>query len=251
MNRDHSTNLTRIGARIRRSGLSGIYVAVFVAATLAVLVALMIGHERKATSETDAAGSDPIRREHSTTERPPERAADKASPSSQRDLASPEQLPEAGSLWVSVEPAAVDPADIPRLQGVVKDRVLVRMADIAPSDISVGDRVAVEIPQLGQTFTTVLERVERGPGSTRSAAGSATSPNGEQRIFVLTVGPRSSFAFIDTPLGSYELVANRRLGWLMPTLNMDQHVDYSKPHTYVIERDGRRTWIGDASDLDR
>lgn len=242
MKRDH---LTRISARIRRPGLGGIYVAVFVAAMLAVLVALMVGRERTVTSETDTAGVDPRAR---ATTAPPESAVERASPPDQRDLASSEQFPEAGSLWVSVDPATVDPADIPAYKEVVKDRVLVRMADIAPSDISVGDRLLVEVPQLGQTYPAVLERVEHGPGSTRSAAGSATGPNGEQRLFVYTMGPRSSFAFIDTPLGSYELVANPRLGWLMPTLNMDQHVDHSKPHTYVIEPDGRRTWIGDASE---
>lgn len=239
MNRDH---LTRISARIRRPGLGGIYVAVFVAAMLAVLVALMVGRERTVTSETDTAGLDPRAR---ATTAPPESAVERASSPDQRDLAPSEQLPEEGrSLWRSVDPATVDPADIPAYKEVVKDRVLVRMADIAPSDISVGDSLLVEVPQLGQTYPAVLERVEHGPGSTRSAAGSASGPNGEQRLFVYTVGPRSSFAFIDTPLGSYELMANRRLGWLMPTLNMDQHVDYSKPHTYVVRPDGRRTWIG-------
>ena len=51
--------------------------------------------------------------------------------------------------------------------------------------------------------------------------------------FTITVGPGNTFAHLSTPEGTYELVATGELGWLMPTANMDRHVDYSVPD-YIL-----------------
>lgn len=143
-----------------------------------------------------------------------------------------------GALWHAVVPDSVDAADLPSYKEIVPGRALVRVVDPGRS-LAVGERLVVTIPQLGQTYRPVLERVDHGPGSTRSAAGTTTGPDGEEHLFVYTVGPRSSFAFIDTPQGSYELVANARLGWLMATRDIEQHIiDYSLPDTFPVGTDG-------------
>ncbi len=52
---------------------------------------------------------------------------------------------------------------------------------------------------------------------------------------LLTIGNKHTFANISTPRGSYEFVGTTSHGWLMPSANMDQNVDYSKPD-YVIKK---------------
>lgn len=162
-------------------------------------------------------------------------------PQAQTPPAVDEGLPPPGrqSLWRPVEESAVDPADIPAFAYVadVPGKALVRVAALtAPR--AVGDRVGVEIPQLGAAFQLVVERVVEGPGSTRSVSGRAEDGSGGRHGFVLTTGPRSMFARIGTPEGAFELAANRDLGWLMPAANMDRHVDYSKPDTYIVRPGG-------------
>ena len=142
-------------------------------------------------------------------------------------------------LWQPVEPDTVDPADIPAFAYVadVPGKALVRVAPLA-APRAVGDSIEVEIPQLNAAFQLVVERVQEGPGSTRSVSGHAEDGNGGRHSFVLTTGPRTTFARIGTPEGAYELAANRELGWLMPAANMDRHVDYSKPDTYIVRPGG-------------
>ena len=143
------------------------------------------------------------------------------------------------SLWQPVEQSAVDAADIPAFAYVadVPGKALVRVAALAAPH-AVGDRVEVEIPQLDAAIQLVVERVQEGPGSTRSVSGHAEDGSGGRHGFVLTTGPRSMFARIGTPEGAFELAANRDLGWLMPAANMDRHVDYSKPDTYIVRPGG-------------
>ncbi|MDE0363019.1 MAG: hypothetical protein OXI74_17735 [Rhodospirillaceae bacterium] len=130
------------------------------------------------------------------------------------------------ALWMPIDEGSV--TDLPAYKEVVQDRVLVRLADV-PGGWRVGQRIAIPIPQLNEVFTPVIERIQAGPNSTRSYVGTLTGVAGSVHRFTITVGPRNTFARLPTPDGTYELVATGELGWLMPTANMDQHVDYSMP----------------------
>ncbi len=147
-----------------------------------------------------------------------------------------ETSPVPGALWRVADAAAE--ADAPAYKEVVRDRVLVRLSDVA-GRWRVGDQITIPIPQLGQVYNPVVERIERAPGGNQSLIGTLLENAGQRYRFVVTVGPKHTFAHLGTPQGSYELVANTELGWLMPTANMDQHVDYSKPD-YFIPEDRRR-----------
>ena len=130
------------------------------------------------------------------------------------------------ALWTAIDESTV--TDLPAYKEVVQDRVLVRIVN-APGGWRVGQRIAIPIPQLNEVFTPVIERIQSGPDSTRSYIGTLTEVAGRNHRFTITVGPRNAFAHLSTPDGTYELVATGELGWLMPTANMDQHVDYSVP----------------------
>jgi len=99
----------------------------------------------------------------------------------------------------------------------------------------VGDRVSMKLPQLGVAYEGGIERLDEGLGHSRSARGWATGEDGRERRFVVTVGPTRVFAYIDTPDGPYELVADTRLGWLLPSESMLAGIDFSKPDFIIPE----------------
>lgn len=204
-----------------RRWLLGIYVGGGVAALL--LVALLARDRNAAGGDAGAASAPNAARANASD--------DGTAPSAP----SPGPRP----LWQPVEPSAIDPADIPAFAYVadVPGKALVRVAPLAAPRV-VGDRVEVEIPQLDAAFQLVVERVQEGPGITRSVSGHAEDGSGTRHRFVLTTGPRSTFARIGTPAGAFELAANRELGWLMPAANMDRHVDHSKPDTFIVRPGG-------------
>ena len=148
------------------------------------------------------------------------------------------------SLWQPVAPE-VAAVVVSQLDGPpsapdyvdVEDRVLVRLVN-RERQLAVGDRFDVGLPQLGETYRPVVERVQNGPGATRSITGMAADSDGGKHRFIYTVGPRSTFATIGTRQGVFELVANAELGWLMPAANMQRNVDYSKPDYYVVRPGG-------------
>ena len=100
----------------------------------------------------------------------------------------------------------------------------------------VGDRFTMQLPQAGAPYEGSIQRIDEGPGHSRSARGMAITADGTPRRFVVTVGPTRVLAYIDTPVGPYELVADTRLGWLVPTSSMLAGFDYSKPDYIVPER---------------
>ena len=201
--------------------LLAIYVGSVVAGVL-LLVALFLALERMTVPET------PTRTEDGTgvAKTLPEAVA-----------LPPSKPPVPGALLQVVEPSTIGANDLPPYKEVVEDRALVRLLQ-PQRQLAAGDRPAIPIPQLGLTYHAFVERVEVGPGSTRSVAGYASSVDGSRHLFVYTIGPRSTFARIGTLHGTFELVADGELGWLMPTANMDQHVDYNKPDTFIVRPNG-------------
>ena len=79
----------------------------------------------------------------------------------------------------------------------------------------------------------MIEEIADGSEGRRSFLG--VLHEGSGRRFVITVGPGATLAYIPTPQGTYELVAEGRYGWLMPSVNMDADVDYSTPDYFIPE----------------
>ena len=146
------------------------------------------------------------------------------------------QVPDAHAAWVVVDPESVD--ELPKYKEVVPGRALVRVSEALRLGMA-GDRIALEVPQLGRTFDGVVERQESDPYGNVSYIGLLKEANGRDYRFVITAGARNTFAQVGTSRGTFELVASDALGWLMPTAGMDQHVDYSRPD-YIIREESRR-----------
>ncbi|MCY4011655.1 MAG: hypothetical protein OXG82_02960 [Gammaproteobacteria bacterium] len=97
----------------------------------------------------------------------------------------------------------------------------------------VGDRLALEIPQVGEQYEPTIERVDDGPGQSRAVRASAVDADGRSRRVVLTVGPNRVFAYVDTPGGPYELIGNGQLAWLLPSASIMAGLDTSQPDTIL------------------
>ncbi len=141
-------------------------------------------------------------------------------------------LPAGNAAWQVIVPESVD--ELPDYKEVVPGRALVRISE-ALRDWQEGDEVLLAIPQLGESFDGVVERVEDDLWGNRSYTGLLKGENGRDYRFVITVGPENVFAQLGTSQGTFELVASDEIGWLMASRYMDQHVDYSQPDYYIVE----------------
>ena len=115
--------------------------------------------------------------------------------------------------------------------------MMVAGASAAAQGWQVGDRLVIPLPQTGETYRPVIDEIDDGPGNSRAALGKMLDDNGHPRRIVVTVGPASMFAYIDTPEGAYELVAGKEYGWLLPTSSMMAGFDFSEPD-YILPEDG-------------
>ena len=97
--------------------------------------------------------------------------------------------------------------------------------------------MALPIPQIGAIYRPVIEEIDDAVGA-RAVLGWFSGDDGRRRLFVVTVGPSDLFAFIDTPRGSYELLADHRYGWLLPSSSMKAGWDYSEPDFTLPNADG-------------
>ncbi len=199
--------------------------------TVAILIALALGFyfangwdfDEPADDTVDSMEAVPEHRDHELVE--PEKIPT-------RDDRN-ESLEPANRGWVAVDPESVDPNRIPSYKETVMDAVLVAL-DEDMWAWQAGDAIMLTVPQIGVSYDTVIDRVEVGLGNNRSYVGRLME--GELPYsYLITVGDRNAFAYLGTPDGSYELVGNTELAWLMPTANIDQHVDYSKPDFFLVE----------------
>ena len=142
-------------------------------------------------------------------------------------------------LWEPVDERSVRDLPAYPAEWSTDGRFLVRVSGAATTAQSwrVGDELSLPVPQLGDTFRPLIDEIDDGGGS-RAALGRFADINGRPRRVVVTVGPNSMFAYIDTPEGAYELVADNSLGWLLPTASMMAGFDFSKSDYILPAKEG-------------
>lgn len=135
------------------------------------------------------------------------------------------------SGWTIVSKDTVPAAKLPQYQETFHDAELVQLNPNIWT-WQHGERVAFNLPHIASTVEFQIERSEPGLGRSRSYVGHHRDL---MKIYpvVVTVGSKSTFAYIASENGNFEMVGNTEFGWLMPTEAMERHVDYSKPD-YVL-----------------
>ena len=173
---------------------------------LLIGVAIRLGDGRSDTPEATAANA----------ARPPAGTPPGESPSRR---GAPD--PVAGDpLWVEVDIAEVAEPPPYADEWSTQGRVLVRLSGAASAAgrWRLGDRLALPVPQLGETYRPVIEGIDDGPAARTFLARTAETDGRRRCIF--TIGPSSVFAYIDTPRGPYELLADHAFGWLVPSSSL-------------------------------
>ena len=156
----------------------------------------------------------------------PAQIENRNAPSTPAPVVSKRELPAAAAadvpLWQTIDEATVSNVPFYAAEWSTEGRSLVRVNETATAAQSwrVGGRLTIPLPQLGETYHPVIEEIDKGPGYSRAALGKVVDAGGQPRRVLVTVGPTSMFAYIDTPEGAYELVADSEFGWLLPTASM-------------------------------
>lgn len=141
-------------------------------------------------------------------------------------------------LWRAVDETSVGQLPFFAEEWSSEGRALVRVtgASAAAQGWQVGDRLTIPLPQTGETYRPIIDAIDDGPGYSRAALAKVLDDDGYSRRVVVTVGPESMFAYIDTSAGPYELVAGSDYGWLLPTTSMMAGFDFSQPD-YILPQD--------------
>ena len=162
-------------------------------------------------------------------------------PATPQQAAKPARQSTDPPLWRPVDEAKMHNLPFFAKEWSTEGRALVRVSGAAEAARAwhVGDRLTIPLPQLGETYYPVIEEIDDGPGYSRAAEGMITDSDGYPRRVVITVGPTSVFAYIDTPEGPYELAADSDFGWLLPTASMMAGYDFSVPD-YILPENGQR-----------
>lgn len=137
--------------------------------------------------------------------------------------------------WKPVAESSVSVDERPSHSVEVEGRILVEISSDLWSK-AVDDGVQFSIPQREEVLVGKVTKVDTSISHTRILDG--TLQDGSQEYtFVLNLGDTATYAYINTSMGSYELVGTRHYGWLMDSSNIAPDVDFSLPDHFVLEPD--------------
>ena len=143
-------------------------------------------------------------------------------------------LSDPSVMWEHIDEETVDETEVPDFPRVITNRALVRM-NTSVWTTTEGHRVQFPIPQRD----IVLEGEVTEVGGTTLAPtlkGNVTD-EGEKFPFTLTLSKDRAFATVSSSTGNFELFANRDYGWVMTREEMNAHIDYSIPHSFIENPD--------------
>ena len=115
--------------------------------------------------------------------------------------------------WLPDNVGAVPSGHIPDRPDDADDAVLVELDD-GLQHWREGDVLAIVLPQSEETYWPVIERVETVIGN--SISYTARTRGNPQVSVVLTVAPDSTFGWVSTRSGSFELTGNSLFAWFAP-----------------------------------
>lgn len=95
------------------------------------------------------------------------------------------------------------------------------------SNLNVGDRVELPIPQTSASYDMSIKQVGRHRNGDKTLKGHLT--NQPQYAVIVTEGQNTTYATINTPDGSFMLEAKQDQGWLVAANDLDSLADPNLP----------------------
>ncbi|MXW52682.1 MAG: hypothetical protein F4X44_11305 [Gammaproteobacteria bacterium] len=163
-----------------------------------------------------------------------DKSASVSNPTSEESKASKSLLSDPSVMWEHVDEGSVDEADVPDWPRVITNRALVRMNSSVWTTTE-GHRVQFPIPQRDIVLVGEVTEVSGTPLAP-TLKGEVTD-DGKNFPFTLTLSDDRAFATVSTSTGNYEMFSNRDYGWVMTREEMNAHIDYSVPHSFIENPD--------------
>lgn len=157
-----------------------------------------------------------------------------SNPTSKESKASKSLLSDPSVMWEHVDEESVDEAEVPDFPRVIANRALVRMNSSVWTTTE-GHRVQFPIPQRDLVLVGEVTEVSGTPLAP-TLKGKVTD-DGKNFPFTLTLSDDRAFATVSTSTGNYEMFSNRDYGWVMTREEMNAHIDYSIPHSFIENPD--------------
>lgn len=134
------------------------------------------------------------------------------------------------------ETNAKDSKLIPRPQDIPGDSAYVTLTGDFDQWL-LGTPVEVTIPQTGKRYRSIVDRIAPDElGNVTIYAKPDTDEEEFQRL-ILTFSNEQTLAYVSTTLGSYELTASEKGGWITSTNSLQAKRDYSYKDVLETQRD--------------
>ena len=141
-------------------------------------------------------------------------------------------MPTNAAWWRYEDVGAVPRSLIPPRPEEQAGAVLVELLE-SLGEWREGDTVVVSVPQTGELLRPVIERVETLIGTSHTFT--ARTDDDPPVSVVITVAPQSTFAWISTSSGAFELTGNERFAWIGRAGGLREHFAEGRPDVMVLE----------------
>lgn len=135
------------------------------------------------------------------------------------NIASPS--PEPNELWLSDSSDRPIPIRYQR-NGLIPEPLKFNHQQV--KTLNIGDHLSLSIPQTGQAYDIEIQRVTKHQNGTRTLTAEITNTPMPYRV-VVTEGPKTTFATINTPEGTFSLDAAGEEAWLVSQQDLDRLID--------------------------
>ncbi|MYD42522.1 MAG: hypothetical protein F4W90_01360 [Gammaproteobacteria bacterium] len=88
--------------------------------------------------------------------------------------------------------------------------------------------VTIEVPHIDASFEALIERIERNSPKSTTIYGIPSENEEELHRLIVTFSENRTLAYISSARGSWELVGDREIGWIVATIDLKKSQDYSE-----------------------
>jgi hypothetical protein len=122
----------------------------------------------------------------------------------------------------------------PPIRADIQNKALVRIDKKVLNQLGKDSVLRFTIPQTGASYSALIDRERSLPSGNRNLVGSLIGSEINRRVLI-TLGPGTVFATLNTPEGVYNLKGNRELAWVVASSELSRHEDSHVPD-YTVKK---------------